>query len=84
MNQGKNSRKKKGSLEETISFAQYKDNPEDYLVYYRDKDKVKAVNLNDFVNSEEFSDIPVTRIIQISTKDRIVWTKGQKEVLVKS
>ncbi len=75
--------KKKGSLEETISYAMYKDDPESYVVYYRDKDRVKTATLKDFFSAEEFSPIPRTRILQLSKERRIVWKKGQKEILVK-
>jgi len=75
--------KKKGSLEETISFAIYKDDPLEYVVSYRDKDQIKSASLKDFTGSEELSPVPLTRIVQISKKEKIVWRKGQKEILVK-
>lgn len=74
---------RKGSLNETLSYAMHKDDPHLYRVSYRDKDMVKTVSLLNFMNSEEFSDIPVTRIMQIIKEESVVWKKGQKEVSVK-
>jgi uncharacterized protein (UPF0248 family) len=75
--------KRKGSLEETISFALHKDDPETYTVYYRDKDSIKVATLKEFILSEYFSQIPLTRIIQIKRgKNEVVWNKGQKEITV--
>ena len=74
---------RKGSLSETLSYAMHKDDPRLYTVSYRDKDTVKTVSLLNFMTSEEFSDIPVTRIIQISKEESVVWIKGQKQVSIK-
>ena len=79
----KSKKRRKGSLEETISFAMYKDNSTQYEVSYRDKDRIAKVNLKDFLTKEEFAPIPLTTIIQISKNDDVVWKKGQKEVAVK-
>ena len=79
----KRARKRKGSLEETISYAMYKDDPAFYLVTYRDRDLIKTATLKDFFSAEEFTPIPTTRILQLSKKGKIVWKKGQKEILVK-
>jgi len=76
--------KRKGSLEETISYAMYSDDPGKYTVYYRDKDSVKEASLKEFMEGKYFSPIPITRIIRLSRPDRgTVWKKGQKELLVK-
>ena len=77
-------RKRKGSLEETISYAMHHDEPANYIVAYRDKDVIKKTTLQEFMKGEEFSTIPLTRIYQITrNNDEIVWRKGQKELLVK-
>jgi uncharacterized protein (UPF0248 family) len=76
--------RKKGSLEETLSYSLFKEDPTEYLVSYRDKDRIKQVNLKDFMDSEDFSAIPLTRIRLISKNGRIVWRKGQKEIIVKN
>jgi len=76
--------KRKGSLEETISYAFYKDDPTSYTVFYRDKEKIKEASLKDFVEGEVFSPIPLTRIVQITRNEKdLVWKKGQKELSVK-
>lgn len=75
--------KKKGTLEETISFATYNDNPRAYFVFYRDKDRIREIDLDKFMNAEEYSPIPLTRIVQITKHEKPVWKKGQKELLVK-
>lgn len=77
-------RGRKGSLEETISFAMHGDDPRKYIVLYRDKDTEKEAILQDFMQGEEYSVVPFTRIVQIrGADDTVVWKKGQKEVLVK-
>ena len=75
--------KRKGSLEETISYAMYRDDPSNYQVSYRDKDQIKKTGLKEFLSTEEFSPIPLSRIVLVSKNDLAVWKKGQKEVLVK-
>jgi hypothetical protein len=77
-------RKKKGSLEETISYSIYNDDPTIYSVFYRDKDTIKRANLKEFIESDEYSAVPLTRINLISKKGKIVWKKGQKEILIKN
>ncbi len=72
--------KRKGSLKETLSYAMYRDNPQLYSVGYRDKDAIKRASLADFLTREEFSDIPITRIVEIRKEETLVWQKGQKEV----
>lgn len=74
---------RKGSLNETLSYALHSDDPRLYIVSYRDKDLVKKARLSDFATAEEFSDIPLTRIIEITKNDTLVWEKGQKELKVK-
>ena len=62
----------------------YRDDPARYTVFYRDKDTVKNANLKEFVEGEEFSPIPLTRIVQVSRDgSQSVWKKGQKELIVK-
>ena len=75
--------RKKGSLKETLSYAMHKDDSSLFLVNYRDKDTIKTETLNNFISSEEFSDIPITRIVEIIRDGRVVWRRGQKQVNVK-
>jgi uncharacterized protein (UPF0248 family) len=76
--------KRKGSLKETLSYAMHKDNPRLFSVSYRDKDKIKTDPLEDFMTKEELSDIPLTRILQITREGNVVWEKGQKRVKLKN
>ena len=76
--------KRKGSLEETISFALYSDDENRYSVTYRDKDIEKIVSLPEFLQSEDLAPIPLTRIIRIARDGKVVWRKGQKSVSVKT
>ena len=75
--------KRKGSLEETLSFAQHNDDSNLYTVSYRDKDRTKIVTLKDFLTADEFSEVPLTRILQITREKKLVWQKGQKQVELK-
>ena len=77
-------KKRKGSLKETLSFALYNDDSRLFSVKYRDKDTFKIVVLEEFMNREDLKDIPITRIIAIFRGDEVVWRKGQKQVLLKS
>ena len=77
-------RRKKGSLEETVSYALYKDDAYLFSVFYRDKNMIKKASLKDFIDTEEMSDIPLSRISSISRDGKTVWEKGQKEVRVKN
>ncbi len=61
----------------------HSDDPSRYFVSYRDKDVIKRAKLQDFMGSEEYSPIPLTRITEISKGERVVWKKGQKELTVK-
>jgi uncharacterized protein (UPF0248 family) len=74
---------RKGSLEETLSYALYRDKPESFSVAYRDKERIKTAALKVFLENEEMSDIPLTRILSISKNETIVWKRGQKEVWIK-
>ncbi len=64
--------KRKGSLKETLSSALHKDDP----IFY----KIKTESLEDFIAKEEFSDIPLTRILQITRNGEVVWEKGQQQI----
>lgn len=69
---------KKGSLQETISYALHADDKTSYTVSYRDKDVIRWVTLQDFVERADLVDIPVTRILEIKKTGKTVWRKGQK------
>ena len=46
-------------------------------------DSYKTAALHDFMNGEDYADIPTSRIVMISRTGKAVWKKGQKEILVK-
>ena len=75
---------KKGSLEETLSYAIHKDDPELFVVLYRDKAIVKNAPLKEFLESQDMAEIPLTRIVSILRNGTSVWKKGQKDVRVKN
>jgi len=79
----KGSRKRKGSLEETLSYATYSANPSDFEVTYRDLDTLRTVSLGEFMKAEDYAEIPASRILTITHKRKVVWRKGQKQVSVK-
>lgn len=75
--------KRKGSLKETLSYALHSDDPKLFFVSYRDKERIRTDPLEDFMTKEEFSEIPLTRIVRIMRKEEVVWEKGQHQVKVK-
>ena len=69
-------RKKKGKLQEILSKAIYADNPDIYIISYRDFDTILSVPLLKFIEvSQNFEIIPATRIIQVRKGERIVYEK---------
>jgi uncharacterized protein (UPF0248 family) len=66
-----------------MSFAMYSDDPRKYSVLYRDKDLVEEASLDEFMSSEYYSPIPITRVLQVIKDGKVVWTKGQKDIIVK-
>lgn len=77
-------RKKKGKLQEILSKAIYADNPDIYIISYRDFDTILSVPLLKFIEvSQNFEIIPATRIIQVRKGERIMYEKriaGKKEI----
>lgn len=64
--------KKKGQLREIFSKALYADNPDLYLVSYRDFDSIIEIPLPEFIRvSENFEVIPSNRIFEVK-KGKIV------------
>lgn len=74
--------KRKGSLEETLSYCVHKEDPKSFKVSFRDKDSIRTESLFDFMTKDEFAEIPASRIVQIKGRE-VVWEKGQKQVKVK-
>jgi hypothetical protein len=68
---------RKGRIEEIFSRALHSgDNPNDYLVSYRDFDSVVEVTLPEFVAlSENFTVVPPNRIVLIRKKELVLYRK---------
>ena len=70
-------KRKKGVLEEILSKALYADNPELYIVVYRDKDEYVEAPLTAFLEaSRRFSIIPASRIVEIRRGDKILYKRA--------
>ena len=58
--------KRKGKIEQIFSKAIYSDNPDLYIILYRDFNTIISVTLPRFMEiSENLQLIPITRIVQI-------------------
>lgn len=67
---------KKGKLEEIFSKALYADNPDLYLVIYRDFHSLIEVPLSEFVKiSENFEVIPSSRIFSVRKENQVLYHK---------
>jgi hypothetical protein len=72
----KKKKKKKGRLEEIFSKALYADDPNLYLVSYRDFESIVEVPLLDFLKvSENFELIPPSRIVLVSKNEQVLYRK---------
>ena len=67
---------RKGKLAEILSKAVHADNPELYMVAYRDFAKIKEVSLSEFLKlSEGFQLIPASRIVYIKRLNETLYKK---------
>ena len=67
---------KKGVIEEIFSKARFADDPNSYMIFYRDFDKIIELSLPEFdKESNNFETIPVTRIQLIKKNNKILFTK---------
>ena len=70
---------KKGKIEEIFSKAKFSNNIDSYYVEYRDFQKIKGIKLLDFIKeSENFSKIPISRIVKIRKNNTILFEKVSK------
>ena len=70
---------KKGIVEEIFSKAKFSNEQELYTISYRDFERIKEMALSDFVKeSENFSKIPVSRILKIKKNNTILFEKTTK------
>lgn len=67
---------RKGRLQEIFSKALYADNPDLYLVSYRDFSSIVEVPLLEFINiSENFELIPLNRVLLVRKEKRVLYRK---------
>ena len=72
---------KKGIIEEIFSKVQFSNEPNLYYVSYRDFEKIREVELQEFVKeSENFHKIPSSRITKIRKNNTILFEKNPKKV----
>jgi len=72
---------KKGIIEEILSRAIFADNPNNYKIFYRDFERVKAKTLTEFIKvSNNFQNIPISRIKIIKKNHRILFEKKNKKI----
>jgi hypothetical protein len=69
-------RRKKGQLGEIFSKALYADNPDLYLISYRDFDSIIQVPLPEFLKlSENFELIPSNRILEVKKGEIVLYRR---------
>jgi len=67
---------RKGIVEEIFSKAKFSKEKEAYTISYRDFERIKEMTLSDFIKeSENFSKIPVSRILKIKKNNTILFEK---------
>jgi len=72
---------KKGIIEEILSKAIFADNPDTYQIFYRDFERVKKTTLTEFIKeSNNFQNIPISRIEAIKKNHRILFEKKNKKI----
>ncbi|PMP97555.1 MAG: hypothetical protein C0167_00760 [Nitrososphaera sp.] len=73
--------RRKGLLEEVLSRALHADDPELYTVIFRDMDSLREMGLPEFMaESEGFSRIPASRIVEIRRIGLTVYRRSTGEV----
>lgn len=72
---------KKGVIEEILSKAKFADNPNEYVIFYRDFERVLQSTLPEFLKeSDNFQTIPMSRIEKILKNDTVLFEKKTKEM----
>lgn len=70
---------KKGIIEEIFSKAKFSNQKDLYIIWYRDFEKLREVTLSEFIKeSENFSKIPISRIMMIRKNNTILFEKDTK------
>jgi uncharacterized protein (UPF0248 family) len=71
---------KKGTIEEIFSKARFSSESNQYMVYYRDFEKIKEITLPKFIKeSDNFQKIPASRIIMIKQNNTILFEKNSQQ-----
>jgi len=67
---------RKGQIEEIFSKALFADESGQYLIYYRDFERIREVTLPEFlIQSNNFHTIPVNRIKKIKKSNTVLFEK---------
>lgn len=70
---------KKGIVEEIFSKAKFANDIHSYFVSFRDFQRIREVKLLEFITeSENFSKIPISRIVKIRKNNTILFEKVSK------
>ncbi len=73
--------RRKGELEEVLSRALHADDPGLYTVVFRDMDSLRELKLSEFMReSEGFSRIPASRIVEIRRAGSVVYSRRSHPV----
>ena len=70
---------KKGKINEIFSEAKFGSNAENYIVFYRNFERIIETSLPEFIKiSENFETIPASRIEKITKNNKILFEKNLK------
>jgi len=68
---------RKGQIEEIFSKALFADEAKQYMIYYRDFERVKEVTLPEFlIQSNYLQTIPINRIKKIKKSNTVLFEKN--------
>ena len=71
---------KKGIIEEIFSKSRFSDESNLYFVSFRDFEKIREFTLSEFIRaSENFQNIPISRITKIRKNNTILFEKISKQ-----
>lgn len=72
--------RKKGTIEEIFSKARFSKETNQYIISFRDFEKIKETTLPKFIKeSDNFQKIPASRIIMIRKNSTILFEKISKQ-----
>jgi len=68
---------RKGQIEEIFSKALFADEAKQYMIYYRDFERIKEVTLPEFlIQSNYLQTIPINRIKKIKKSNTVLFEKN--------